>query len=295
MTSHSTYAAAGPVVVTGTPVEVRTGRTLSVAHRPAPPDSPHADTVVFFAHGGGGNKNQWRRQWRTLADAGYGLVAWDFLGHGDSPRPDTRDGAYRGAETIQDYLALFDRYKGARNVLVAHSLGTGSTLVLLQHLADLGRLHEASAALLLGTRLTRPAMQPSALPAWLLEWLKPVFARRFRRLAWHPQADRALVAYESRIARRNRMATFQAVLRDAPWPDAARLAALDLPVVVLAGDADGLTPAADGRALADALPDATFGVLRECGHQLMLERPEAVEAALRALLDRIERPADTAR
>ncbi|RQQ16826.1 alpha/beta fold hydrolase [Burkholderia stagnalis] len=281
-------------VVAGVPVEVRAGRTLSVAQRAAPPGSPHAGTVVFFAHGGGGNKNQWRAQWRTLADAGYGLVAWDFLGHGDSPRPHAQSGAYHGDETLRDYLALFDRYKGTHNVLVAHSLGTGSTLALLDRLAALGRLREASGALLLGTQLARPVTRPPALPGWLLEWIKPVFARRFRRLAWHPQADPALVAYESRIARRNRMATFQAVVRDAPWPDAARLAALALPIAVLAGDSDGLTPPAGGRALADALPDATFDVLPACGHQLMLERPDAVNAALLALLDRAVHPAQSA-
>ncbi|MCA8100090.1 alpha/beta fold hydrolase [Burkholderia contaminans] len=121
-----------------------------------------------------------------------------------------------------------------------------------------------------------------------------MFARRFRRLAWHPQADPALVAYESRVARRNRMTTFQAVLRAAPWPDAARLAVLDLPVAVLAGDADGLTPPAGGRALADALPNATFDVLAACGQQLMLERPDQVGAALRALLERAVQPAPSA-
>ncbi|CAB3962310.1 MULTISPECIES: alpha/beta fold hydrolase [Burkholderia] len=293
MSSVSTHAA-GSAVVTGTPVEVRATRTLSVAHRAAPPGSPHAGTVVFFAHGGGGNKNQWRRQWRTFGDAGYGLVAWDFLGHGDSPRPHAGGGAYHGEETLRDYLALFHRYKGTHNVLVAHSLGTGSTLALLERLAGLGRLHEVSGALLLGTQLARPVSRQSPLPGWLLEWIKPVFARRFRRLAWHPDADPALVAYESRIARGNRMTTFQAVLRDAPWPDAARLAALDLPVTVLAGDADGLTPPAGGHALADALPDATFDVLHACGHQLMLEQPDAVNVALLALLERIAHPAASA-
>ncbi|MBN3778677.1 alpha/beta hydrolase [Burkholderia sp. Ac-20345] len=291
MTSVSNVAAAASAVVAGVPVEVRAGRTLSVAHRAAPPGSPHAATVLFFAHGGGGNKNQWRDQWRTFADAGYGLVAWDFLGHGDSPRPSAGSGAYHGDETLRDYLALFDRFKGTHNVLVAHSLGTGSTLALLTRLAALGRLHEASGALLLGTQLVRPVARPPALPGWLLEWIKPVFARRFRRLAWHPQADPALVAYESRIARHNRMTTFQAVVRDAPWPDLTRLSALDLPVAVLAGDTDGLTAPAGGRALADALPNASFDVLPACGHQLMLERPDAVSAALRALLERTVRAA----
>ncbi|MFM0740182.1 alpha/beta fold hydrolase [Paraburkholderia xenovorans] len=283
------------VVVTGTQVEVRPGRTLSVAHHPAPADSPHADTVVFFAHGGGGNKNQWRFQWRALADAGYGLVAWDFLGHGDSPRPDPRHGGYRGEDTVADYLAIFERYRRERNVLAAHSLGTGSTLALLDRLEQHGRLHEVSAALLLGTQLERPVRRTPALPDWLLEWLKPIFARRFTRLAWHPTANPALVAYESRLARRNRMGTFKAIVSAAPWPGAARLAALDVPIAVLSGDSDGVTLPAGGRALAAALPDATFDVLRDCGHQLMLERPDDVDRVLFELLTLLERAAASVR
>ncbi|MEK6418384.1 MAG: alpha/beta hydrolase [Burkholderia gladioli] len=276
--------AGDPITVIGAPVQVRPGRILNLAHH-RPAAGAHADTVLFFAHGGGGNKNQWRFLWHSFAAAGYTLVAWDSLGHGDSPRPDPQLGAYRGDETVADYLAIVQRYRGRRNVLVAHSLGTGSTLALLERLTARGRLREVDAALLLGTQLARPVRRrPSRLPGWALEWLKPLFARRFRRLAWHPDADPALIAYESRIASRNRMATFLAIVRDAPWPDAAALAELALPIAVLSGDADGLTPAAGGLALADALPRASHAVLRDCGHQLMLERPSEVEQALRALL-----------
>lgn len=273
-----------PIEVVGTPVEVRPGRILSLAHH-RPAAGARADTVLFFAHGGGGNKNQWRQQWRAFAEAGHTLVAWDFLGHGDSPRPDPRLGGYHGDQTLADYLAIVERYRGRRNLLVAHSLGTGSTLAVLAWLASRGRLHEVDAALLLGTQLARPLRRrPSILPAWALEWLKPLFARRFQRLAWHPEADPALVAYEARLASRNRMAIFQALLRDAPWPGAAALAQLDLPIAVLSGDADGLTPAAGGQALAEALPRAHHRVLRACGHQLMLERPLEVTQALHGLL-----------
>ncbi|NIE89092.1 alpha/beta fold hydrolase, partial [Burkholderia sp. Tr-860] len=181
-----------PIAVAGTPVQVRPGRILNLAHH-RPAAGAHADTVLFFAHGGGGNKNQWRHLWRSFAAAGYTLVAWDFLGHGDSPRPDPRLGAYRGDETLADYLAIVERYRGRRNVLVAHSLGTGSTLALLERLASRGRLREVDAALLLGTQLARAVpRRPPRLPGWALEWLKPLFARRFRRLAWHPGADPAL-------------------------------------------------------------------------------------------------------
>lgn len=62
---------------------------------------------------------------------------------------------------------------------------------------------------------------------------------------------------------------------------------LRLPVRILAGDSDGLTPAERGRALHERLVDSQFEVLERCGHQLMLERPEVVNRHLRELLGRI--------
>ncbi|WP_260426676.1 MULTISPECIES: alpha/beta fold hydrolase [unclassified Burkholderia] len=55
-------------------------------------------------------------------------------------------------------------------------------------------------------------------------------------------------------------------------------------IAVLSVDADGLRPAAGGRALADALPRVSHKVLRACGHPLMLERPREVERVLLTLL-----------
>lgn len=288
MSEHVGRDIATSVVVKGARIEVRPGRTLSVAHRAAPPGSPHTGTVVFFAHGGGGNKNQWRYQWDALAADGYELVAWDFTGHGESPTPSPASGAYRGEQTIADYRALFDRFKGKRNVLVAHSLGTGSTLALLDRLSNEDRISEVNAVLLLGTQLGRPQPRSPALPVWLLELLKPWFARGFKRLAWHPDASRVLVDYESKVARRNRMAIFRALIQDAPWANPAALSRLDLPVVVLSGDSDGLTPAEGGRALALALPTARFEIVGRCGHQVMLERPDTVNVALRSLLSDVD-------
>lgn len=60
-----------------------------------------------------------------------------------------------------------------------------------------------------------------------------------------------------------------------------------LPVSVLAGDSDGLTPANGGQALAGRLPNADFQVLEACGHQLMLEKPDAVLKAFNKLLVRV--------
>jgi pimeloyl-ACP methyl ester carboxylesterase len=64
------------------------------------------------------------------------------------------------------------------------------------------------------------------------------------------------------------------------------LAALTrVPVEVLVGAGDRLTPVAHSRQLVDVLPHAVLHVEPRCGHMLPQERPALVAAALRRLLD----------
>ncbi|MDV9188237.1 alpha/beta hydrolase, partial [Streptomyces sp. SR27] len=66
----------------------------------------------------------------------------------------------------------------------------------------------------------------------------------------------------------------------------AGVRALDLPVAVLVGTADRLTPPVHSRAMAEALPQCV-GLLELAGmgHMTPVEAPEAVTARIRALTD----------
>ncbi|MGY2411210.1 hypothetical protein [Pseudomonas pergaminensis] len=57
---------------------LRPNRTLSIAHHVG---TTQADTVVFFCHGAGGNKDQWRPRWQALKAEGYSLVARPWQGN----------------------------------------------------------------------------------------------------------------------------------------------------------------------------------------------------------------------
>ena len=65
-------------------------------------------------------------------------------------------------------------------------------------------------------------------------------------------------------------------------PDSlAGLAAIACPTLLLVGRQDALTPVADHEAMAALLPNAKLVVIEDCGHLSTMERPEAVNAALR--------------
>lgn len=71
-------------------------------------------------------------------------------------------------------------------------------------------------------------------------------------------------------------------------PDArAHLAAVACPVLVMCGDSDQLTPPECSREIADLVPAAQLVMVPRCGHMLTMERPEFVNAALLAWLDRV--------
>ncbi len=262
--------------------EARPGRQLHVATHDV-----GADTTLFLIHGGGGNKEQWRFQWRALRDAGCNLVAWDALGHGASPRPGD-PARYRGGELLEDARALFGRHATARNLVVAHSYGARIALALaldppsgvaidglvLVGPAPIGRLGTGR---LFGGLLGR-------LPLPLLELARPLLARGFARRAWHPDADPALVRAEQRATRGNRLSMMQAMLAQPPAVAADRLATLRMPIAVLGGEQDGIVPIRAVAELAGLLPGARLLRIDRCGHQVMLERPDATTGAIRAML-----------
>lgn len=58
------------------------------------------------------------------------------------------------------------------------------------------------------------------------------------------------------------------------------LAAISVPTLVLAGDADPLMPPDRAEEIAAAIPQACIVVIPECGHASTLEQPDAVNRAL---------------
>ncbi len=270
-------------LVKGRPTEIRPGRTVSLAvHEGAGADG----AAVFLCHGAGGNKNQWRNQWRLFTDLGWRVVAWDFAGHGESASP--REAAvYDGQALVADYLALIERFGARRNILVGHSYGARLTLCVLAALKAEGRLGRIERAILLGAPPPIPTLGLGPIaewPLWRLILMRPVINRGFLALAWDKSADPALVRFEDRAARRNRLFMMKALLtRTAPL-EAAALKGLDLPVLILAGEHDGITPPAGGQALAELLPEARVELIADCGHQIMLERPARTNALIRAFV-----------
>lgn len=68
-------------------------------------------------------------------------------------------------------------------------------------------------------------------------------------------------------------------------PDATGgLGAITLPTLVVVGEDDAISPRAEMRGVADAIPGARFEAIARAGHMAPVEQPEAVNAALRSFV-----------
>jgi pimeloyl-ACP methyl ester carboxylesterase len=90
------------------------------------------------------------------------------------------------------------------------------------------------------------------------------------------------------IRKQDKEAVAQASVAMAGRPDSTPdLATIDVPTAVIVGEADAITPLAQSRAMAEAIPHATLTVLPDAGHLSNLESPEAFDRAIRGWLARL--------
>jgi 2-succinyl-5-enolpyruvyl-6-hydroxy-3-cyclohexene-1-carboxylate synthase/2-succinyl-6-hydroxy-2,4-cyclohexadiene-1-carboxylate synthase len=251
---------------------------------------PAAARAVTLAHGFGGSARNWRPQLRTLR-ARFRTVVYDARGHARSEAP-AEPAAYRTSELVADLLRASEAGGDPRPVLGGLSLGAAlalraalahpervRALVLASHPAGPGSGRGvAASALAFADAIERDGLEAAgARFAWGPgSGLDPAGAALVRQgfLEHRPHA----LAYTLREC----LAKLEPVEALAP-----QLAALRLPVLVIAGERDaGSLPVS--RKLVEALPAAQRVVIPDAGHVVNLAAPAAFDAALLAFLDRLE-------
>ena len=274
-----------------------------------------APLTLVFSHGYCLNQDAWHFQRAALRGI-VRAVYWDQRSHGRSEHG--RDQAEGGPATIDQLGRDLKRVIDAAApegplVLIGHSMGGMTVMALAEQFPEL--IHERVAGVaFVGTSSGKLAAVTFGLPA--------VGARAFRVLA--PGVLRLLGA-QADLVERGRRATadlFAGIIKrysfgsDDVDPAVARFAermieatpidvvaefypaftehdkteALghfkDLPVLVLAGVGDLVTPSEHSEAMADLLPDAELVLVPDAGHLVMLEHPEVVTDRLADLLTR---------
>jgi pimeloyl-ACP methyl ester carboxylesterase len=278
-----------------------------------PDDAP---LTVVFCHGYCLSQDSWHYQRRDLArriGGGVRMVFWDQRSHGRSGRSDLANATIE--QCGEDLFAVLDATTapGRPVVLAGHSMGGMAIMALADRHPELFGDRIAAVALIntssgglaeltLGLPMAFGKVFKAAAPGVIRGIGKRAkLIDRGRRIG----ADVAFVitrrmAFADRGVSPTVVEFLEQMIRSTPtdviaefYPTLAaheKLAALDvlkdLPVLVAVGDEDRLTPAAHGRAIAAALPDADLVEVTDGGHVLMLEHPGIVTDALAELIGR---------
>jgi pimeloyl-ACP methyl ester carboxylesterase len=233
---------------------------------------------VVLLHGAGFDHTTWALHSRWFSHHGYGLLAPDLPGHGRS------SGAPLAtiAEMADWTASLLDEAGVAKARLIGHSMGS---LIALETAAR----HPAkvSALSLIGTAATM-TVGPDLLKAaeandhaaidmvsiWGLGYQAELGGSLAPGLWMHSGAQRVLEQCRPGVL-------FNDLSACNAYQNALIAAAqISIPVTLILGERDMMTPARAGKALAAALPNSRTVLLRGAGHMMMTERPDELLAAL---------------
>ncbi|MFJ2831878.1 alpha/beta fold hydrolase [Streptomyces sp. NPDC087263] len=287
------------------------GRRRRLFGRKAP-----VPVTVVFSHGYCLNQDSWHFQRAALRGV-VRMVHWDQRSHGRSGRgvAQVKDGTPVTIDQLgQDLKAVIDAaVPEGPIVLVGHSMGGMTVMALADRYPDLirdrvvavalvgtssGRLGEVNFGLpVAGVNAVRWAL-PSVLKALgqqaaLVERGRRVTADLFAGIIKrYSFASKDVDPAVERFAERMIEGTPIDVVAEfyPAFTEHDKTAALvhfaDMPVLVLAGVKDLVTPSEHSEAIADLLPDAELVLVPDAGHLVMLEHPEVVTDRLADLLMR---------
>ncbi len=274
---------------------------------------PQAPLTVVFCHGYTLEMGCWHYQRRDLArvtSPPLWLVLYDQRSHGRSTRGPSEHATID--QLGADLHRVLDAVAPAGPVvLVGHSMG-GMTIMALADRAPHLFGTRVQGVALLATSAGQLAEITLGLPVALAQVLRRFAPRTVAEVQRQPdlvERGRVLatdvgfllarrLSFGSRRVSPTLVSFVERMIASTPadviadffstFADHDKLEALGvlraIPTLVLAGDADLLTPVEHSRAIAEALPDAELVVLPGAGHLLMLEQYDEVNEALLRLV-----------
>ena len=243
-----------------------------------------APTVVL-PHCWTGTKEIWAPVARRLVEGGHRVVLYDQRGHGGST---LGSGPMSVDRLGEDLLAVLDEVGGTDLVLAGHSMGGMTVQALAVNHPDVVRARVRGIALVSTAARAVGLPLPAAVVHRVLgDRSSGVFAKRSAGLS---RGAVGVQAFESHVrATGDAFAATSGAARAGFLVGMSRmdyragLASIAVPVRVLVGTHDRLTPVARARVLAEGIPGARLDVLPGLGHMLPLEAPDLVAEVITSL------------
>ncbi len=243
---------------------------------------------IVFSHGVTLSTRVWVKQFEHLPELRFRCVGFDHRGHGDSECGDT---GYSIANLAEDVCTVLEHMDLHDAVLVGHSMGGIALQAFAVRHPDVAA--ERVRGMVLMSTLAKTYLSGSS-------WLRKMFERLtgggpsagdlmtqqnlgffLARVGFgrDPQASHVELVREM-IAACPKAASQEAVSALVGLDMTEELPKIRVPTLVLSGSADVIAPPAQGRRIAELIPDARLEVFKGAGHMLMLERTDEVDALI---------------
>lgn len=220
---------------------------------------------LVFVHGAGGSHLHWPPQVRRLPKEN--VYAIDLPGHAGSEGP--------GCSRIGDYVDRIEAWLDAMGfsevILGGHSMGGAISLQFALQSAN-----KLRGLILVGTggrlRVSPQILKATADPAQFREAVDLIIKWSFSESAparFVELARRRMLEVDHNVIHNDFVACDNFDVMD-------RLSEIELPALVICGEADRLTPIKYSEYLADQLDDARLVRVPDAGHMVMLEKPDFV-------------------
>lgn len=269
-----------------------------------------AGPTIVLAHGFSLNLDLWHYQIVDFA-RDFRVVAFDQRGHFRSAR--APEGRWTLDALAEDLDAVIRAAGDGPVIVVGHSMGGMQALEYCRRFPEsIGSriagivLADTTAADVMGgmipavgryVRATMQGLQEATMHALAVNVHRvdrlrgrvgnlAYLATRF--MGFGPNPSPSKVAFLEKVLAETPTDVIVSLLPAVEGVDVtAALDAIDVPVLVVVGSHDRLTPPGAARRLAEKIKDAQLHVLRDAGHTSMFEQPEEFNAAVRAFVAKI--------
>ncbi|HJP22145.1 MAG: alpha/beta fold hydrolase [Alphaproteobacteria bacterium] len=231
--------------------------------------------LVVLLHGIGGQRQNWHDQLLVFADD-FQVTAWDARGYGDS---EDYEGPLDFADFSADLARLLDHFGAARAHIVGLSMGGRiaqdfyerepqrvASLVLCNTFAGIAEVLAPDQR----AEFIRLRQEPLLAGGEPRDIAKGV-AQSFAGPDVTEQQMARMVASMSALHKESYLKTIEATTN---YDRTSELASFALPVLLVFGESDPLTPVTIGEGMQSRLPDSRLHVIPRAGHISNLEKPE---------------------
>lgn len=248
----------------------------------------HGDgPTVVLSHCWTGSRAVWAPVASRLLDSGHRVVLYDQRGHGRSTYGEDHPEVQRLGTDLAEVLEAVD---ARRSVVAGHSMGGMAVQAMAIHHPDVVE-ERVEALALVATAAGGLSSSPIAGVAPKVVGSKAVeraMRARFghalvrRTVGKGPRYGQLHLTREAFVSTpaHVRRGLLESMFRMDHHPHLERIT---VPTAVVHGPRDTLTPPSAGRALAEAIPNATAVHLPGAGHMLPLERPDEVAKVIAGL------------